>query len=64
LDSESSDNKLLFNEKKKNVFKGLSESCEIPKKNVGTKKTHKNKLDNKDNKLKIKNQIFQLIILN
>ena len=38
LDSESSDNKLLFNEKKKNVFKGLSESCEIPKKKCGNKK--------------------------
>ena len=57
FDSESSDNKLLFNEKKKNIFKGLSESCEIPrKKSVGTKKSHINKLEKKDNKLKIKNK--------
>ena len=54
FDSESSDNKLLFNEKKKNVFKGLSESCEMPrKKSVGTKKNNINsklKLKNKENK--------------
>ena len=56
FDSESSDNKLLFNEKKKNIFKGLSESCELPKKNIGTKKAYINKLDKKDNKLKVKNK--------
>ena len=63
FDSESSDNKLLFKEKKRLDIKNLSESFDAPrKKSIGSNKKYKKiKSDNKD---KIKNKKIKEKIIN
>ena len=63
IDSESSDNRLLFNDKKSTEIKSVSESLDVPRKSSfgSNKKYNKNKGDKKDDKIKPKNKASKKI---